>query len=292
MQQIAGWLKKLGMSEYAERFAANRIDLSVLPDLTDQDLEKLGVLLGDRRKMLRAIVNLEASEKSAPAVPAMVNTAPPTPVVSTPISAAAPPPISAVAEATGERRYLTVMFCDLVGSTSISAGLDAEEWRDLVGSYLDAASAAVTEMGGHVAKKLGDGLMCLFGYPVAHENDAERAVRAALSIQRALAEFNAKNTGTGKPELSARIGLETGPAVVDAAGEISGDVATSRRGAGARRAGAVLATARVQREFAGLSVAESPVVIRSRPCPNQPFCSVWCGRAAEDAGWARASSRR
>jgi class 3 adenylate cyclase len=225
MQQIADWLKKLGMSEYAERFAANRIDLSVLPDLTDQDLEKLGVLLGDRRKMLRAIVNLEASEKSAPAVPAMVNTAPPTPVVSTPISAAAPPPISAVAEATGERRYLTVMFCDLVGSTSISAGLDAEEWRDLVGSYLDAASAAVTEMGGHVAKKLGDGLMCLFGYPVAHENDAERAVRAALSIQRALAEFNAKNAGTGKPELSARIGLETGPAVVDAAGEIYGDVA-------------------------------------------------------------------
>ena len=257
MQQIADWLEKLGMSEYAERFAANRIDLSVLPDLTDQDLEKLGVLLGDRRKMLRAIVNLEASEKSAPAVPAMVNTAPPTPVVSTPISAAAPPPISAVAEATGERRYLTVMFCDLVGSTSISAGLDVEEWRDLVGSYLDAASAAVTEMGGHVAKKLGDGLMCLFGYPVAHENDAERAVRAALSIQRALAEFNAKNAGTGKPELSARIGLETGPAVVDAAGEIYGDVANvAARVQALAEPGAVLATARVQRQVAGLFVAE------------------------------------
>jgi class 3 adenylate cyclase len=74
------------------------------------------------------------------------------------------------------------MFCDLAGSTSISARLDAEEWRDLVGAYLDAASAAVTEMGGHVAKKLGDGLMALFGYPVAQENDAERAVRAALAI--------------------------------------------------------------------------------------------------------------
>ena len=85
-----------------------------------------------------------------------------------------------------ERRYLTVMFCDLVGSTSISARLDAEEWHDLVGAYLDAASAAVTDMGGHVAKKLGDGIMALFGYPVAQENDAERAVRAALSIQRAL----------------------------------------------------------------------------------------------------------
>ena len=128
-------------------------------------------------------------------------------------------------DAAGERRYLTVMFCDLVGSTAISAQLDAEEWRDLVGAYLDAASAAVAEMGGHVAKKLGDGLMCLFGYPLAHENDAERAVRAALSIQRALTELNRKNADTGKPELTTRIGLETGPAVVDAAGEIYGDVA-------------------------------------------------------------------
>jgi class 3 adenylate cyclase len=84
------------------------------------------------------------------------------------------------------------MFCDLVGSTGISAALDAEDWRDLVGAYLDAASAAVTEMGGHVAKKLGDGLMALYGYPVAQENDAERAARAALSIQRALAEVNRK----------------------------------------------------------------------------------------------------
>ena len=98
------------------------------------------------------------------------------------------------------------MFCDLVGSTAISAQLDAEEWRDLVGAYLDAASAAVAEMGGHVAKKLGDGLMCLFGYPVAQENDTERAARAALAIQRALAELNRKNAGSGKPELTARIG--------------------------------------------------------------------------------------
>ena len=126
-------------------------------------------------------------------------------------------------QAAGERRHVTVMFCDLVGSTSISAGLDAEDWRDLVGSYLDAASAAVTEMGGHVAKKLGDGLMALFGYPVAQENDAERAARAALSIQRALAEVNRKNAGSGKPALNARIGIETGPVVVDASGEIYGD---------------------------------------------------------------------
>src|SRR4029077_12729369 len=115
------------------------------------------------------------------------------------------------------------MFCDLVGSTSISAALDAEDWRDLVGSYLDAASAAVTEMGGQVAKKLGDGLMPLFGYPVAPENDAQRAAPAALSIQRALAKINRKNAGSGKPALNARIGIETSPVVVDALGEIYGD---------------------------------------------------------------------
>jgi class 3 adenylate cyclase len=156
-----------------------------------------------------------------------------------------------------ERRYLTVMFCDLVGSTSISAQLDAEEWHDLVGAYLDAASAAVTEMGGHVAKKLGDGLMALFGYPVAQENDAERAARAALSIQRALAEVNRNNAGTGKPALNARIGIETGPVVVDAAGEIYGDAPNvAARVQALAEPGTVVVTAHVQRQIVGLFVAE------------------------------------
>ena len=250
MEQITNWLKNLGLSEYAERFVDNAIDLSVLPDLTDQDLEKLGVLLGHRRKMLRAIAALGGVPVAEPTTAAASLTK------AIPISAAVTAP-AALGEATGERRYLTVMFCDLVGSTGISARLDAEEWRDLVGSYLDAASAAVTEMGGHVAKKLGDGLMSLFGYPVAHENDAERAVRAALAIQRALAELNRKNEGTGKPVLTARIGLETGPAVVDAAGEIYGDVANvAARVQALAESGAVLVTARVQRQVAGLFVAE------------------------------------
>jgi class 3 adenylate cyclase/predicted ATPase len=208
--------------------------------------------------MLRAIANLDVLEKSAPAVPATANTAPPpTPVVSAPTPAVAPPPISAATEATGERRYVTVMFCDLVGSTSISAQLDAEEWRDLVGAYLDAAAAAVTEMGGHVAKKLGDGLMALFGYPVAQENDAERAVRAALSIQRALAELNRKNAGAGRPALNARIGIEIGPVVVDAAGEIYGDAPNvAARVQALAEPGTVVVTARVQRQVSGLFVAE------------------------------------
>src|SRR5215467_147417 len=172
MQQIAEWLEKLGMSEYAQRFADNGIDVSVLPHLTDQDLKDVGVLLGHRRKMLAAIVSL--NEMPAAAANAHVaESAPQSIRVATSPQAAEP---------IGERRYVTVMFCDLVGSTGISAQLDAEEWRDLVSAYLDAASAAVTEMGGHVAKKLGDGLMVLFGYPVAQENDAERAARAALLI--------------------------------------------------------------------------------------------------------------
>jgi class 3 adenylate cyclase len=125
----------------------------VLRDLTDQDLKDLGIVLGDRRKILRAIAELGSAPVVAPgpsAAPAPSPTAFPIPIA---------------AEAGGERRYLTVMFCDLVDSTGIAAQLDAEEWRDLVGAYFDAASAAVTEMGGHVAKKLGDGLMALFGYP-------------------------------------------------------------------------------------------------------------------------------
>ena len=243
MQQIADWLSKLGMSEYAHRFAENGVDFSVLPDLTDQDLKDLGVVLGHRRKMLRAIASLNDT-------PAAANLA-------APAATPAVPELAPSREVAGERRHLTVMFCDLVGSTSISAQLDAEVWRDLVGAYLDAASAAVTEMGGHVAKKLGDGLMALFGYPVAQENDAERAARAALSIQRALADLNHKNAGTGKPVLNARIGIETGPVVVDAAGEIYGDAPNiAARVQALAEPGAVVVTARVQREVTGLFVVE------------------------------------
>jgi SAM domain (Sterile alpha motif)/Adenylate and Guanylate cyclase catalytic domain len=170
MQQVTDWLEKLGMSGYARYFADNDIDFSILGDLTDQDLKDIGVAsLGHRRKILCAIAELDRLEvTAAPSASAHA----PTPVASPPQTTPRPQ------EAAGERRYLTVMFCDLVGSTGISAQLDAEDWRDLVGAYLDAASAAVMEMDGHVAKKLGDGLMALFGYPLAHENDTERAARA------------------------------------------------------------------------------------------------------------------
>ena len=107
------------------------------------------------------------------------------------------------------------MFCDLVGSTELAAALDVEDWRNLVSTYLDEASKAVTRLGGHVLKRLGDGLMAVFGYPRAQENDAERAVRAALGVQQALGEVNARNAATGAPQLAVRIGLESGPVVVD-----------------------------------------------------------------------------
>jgi class 3 adenylate cyclase len=250
MQAIADWLEKLGMSEYAQCFAENGIDLTVLPDLTDQDLKDIGVLLGHRRKLLRAIADL--NNAAATAMPA------PPPVMSAPIpGAVAPPPISARVEAAGERRHVTVMFCDLVDSTGIAAKLDAEEWGDLVGAYLDAASNAVTEMGGRVTKKLGDGLMALFGYPVAQENDAERAVRAALAIQRSLAELNRKNEGTGNPALAVRVAIDLGPVVVDATGEVFGDVPNdAARAQTLAEPDTVVVTARVQRQVAGLFVAE------------------------------------
>jgi class 3 adenylate cyclase/tetratricopeptide (TPR) repeat protein len=254
MQEIADWLTKLGLPEYAGAFAENGIDVSVLPHLTDQDLKDIGVLLGHRRKILAAVAELPGKSPSvSKPFPPLVEerdrhtTEPPQ------SAPAAPPPT----EAMGERRHVTVMFCDLVDSTGIAAKLDAEEWRDLVGAYIAAASAAVVEMGGKVAKKLGDGLMALFGYPVAQENDAERAVKAALSIQRSLVELNRGNVDRGKPSLTARIAIDQGPVVVDATGEIFGDVPNvAARAQALAEPGSVVVTARVQRQVAGLFVAE------------------------------------
>ena len=232
---VGVWLRGLGLEQYEALFRENDIDAEVLSDLTDGDLEKIGVSLGHRKRLLKAIAVLAGPAAAPPAAAA---------------------PIPPVADA-AERRPITVMFCDLVGSTSLAARLDAEDWRNLVGAYLDAASQAVTGFGGHGLKRLGDGLMALFGYPKAQENDAERAVRAALAIQRALAELNARNAGTRAPQLIARIGLESGPVVVDATGEVFGEAPNvAARVQGAAEPGAILITAAVQRQTAGLFVAE------------------------------------
>ena len=168
MQQIADWLEKLGMSECAERFAENRIDLSVLPDLTDQDLEKLGILLGDRRKMLRAIVNLEATEKSAPAI--------------TVAATASAVPIGL--RDTAERRQVTVMFSDLVGSTALSARMDPEDLREVISAYQKCVAEIVRRFDGFLAKYMGDGVLVYFGYPQAHQTGGGRVWRRHLDLHR------------------------------------------------------------------------------------------------------------
>ena len=157
---VGGWLRGLGLEQYEANFRDNKVDAAVLPQLTADDLKDIGVAaVGDRRKLLAAIGAL------AGATPPASSTAS-APKPSTPKSA----------QGSAERRPIAVMFCDLVGSTSLAAKLDPEDWRNLVNAYLDEASAAVTGLGGHVLKKLGDGLMALFGYPIAQENDAERAI--------------------------------------------------------------------------------------------------------------------
>jgi hypothetical protein len=158
---VGVWLRGLGLGQYETNFRDNKIDADLLPRLTDAALKDIGVsAFGDRLRLLDAIGALAGAKP-----PADVSVSP-----------------SKGAHVSAERRPITVMFCDLVGSTGLAAKLDPEDWRNLVNTYLDQASAAVTALGGHVLKKLGDGLMALFGYPQAQENDAERAVRAALAM--------------------------------------------------------------------------------------------------------------
>jgi class 3 adenylate cyclase/predicted ATPase len=200
MQQIAAWLQMLGMSEYAERFAENRIDSSVLRDLTDQDLKELGVVLGDRRKLLRAIAELEGDARAASAAPAT------------------PAPQRAA-----ERRQLTVMFCDLVGSTALSARLDPEDLREIIGAYHRCCATTVERNGGFVAKYMGDGVLVYFGYPQAHEHDAERAVQVGLALAEAVPKLV---TAAGSP-LHVRVGIATGLVVV---GDLIGSGEAQERG--------------------------------------------------------------
>ena len=267
---LGEWLKGLGLGQYEASFREHEIDADVLPDLTETDLEKIGLPLGARKRLMKGIASLASKE----ALPSRGTLAPPRET-----SAGARLQQMDFAE----RRPIAVMFCDLVGSTAISATLDAEDWRNLVSAYLDAASEAVTQMGGRVAKKLGDGLMALFGHPIAQESDSERAVRAALAIQRALAELNRNNAASGRPKLVARIGIESGAVVVDAAGEIFGDAPNSAaRVQTLADPGTMLITARVQRQVAGLFVGEdrcmSSKEYRGRWRSNGSFARAAAGR--------------
>ncbi|UEM10981.1 AAA family ATPase [Bradyrhizobium barranii subsp. barranii] len=180
--QIAEWLEKLGLGQYAERFVQNGIDMGVLPELMAEDFDKLGVLLGHRRKMLRAIADLD---------PAAL------------IASPAPPHDA-------ERRHLTVMFCDLVGSTALSARLDPEDMWEVIRAYRAACAGVIAAYDGRIARFVGDGILVYFGYPRAHEDDAERAVRAGLDTIAAVGRL--RTGATERVEL--RIAIATGLVVI------------------------------------------------------------------------------
>jgi len=200
MSTIAEWLISLGMSEYAERFAENDIDTSVLRHLTDQDLKELGVSLGHRRKLLAAISELTGA---APAIPK-------------PAAATEPKTQDAA-----ERRQVTVIFSDLVGSTALSARMDPEDLREVISAYQKCVAETVRRFGGFVAKYMGDGVLVYFGYPQAHEDDAERAVRAGLELIAAVAALRTR------APLQTRIGIATGLVVV---GDLIGSGEAQERG--------------------------------------------------------------
>jgi len=201
VQEIADWLERLGLGQYAQRFAENEIDVAVLPHLTDQDLKDIGIPLGHRRKILAAI--------SEPTVAAQATPEP---------SAAAMAPKAPDA---AERRQVTVMFVDLVGSTELSARMDPEDLRDIISTYQKCVTETVQRFDGFVAKYMGDGVLAYFGYPQAHEDDAERAVRAGLDLIARLAALKEPVV------LQARVGIATGLVVV---GDLIGAGEAQERG--------------------------------------------------------------
>jgi len=186
---IEAWLQGLGLERYVSAFRDNEIDGEVLPKLTSEDLREIGVAaVGHRRKLLDAITALTASAPIAA------------------VTAAVP---DASAPADAERRQLTVMFCDLVGSTELSSRLDPEDLREVIAAYHRAVADVVGNLDGFVAKYMGDGVLIYFGYPRAHEDDAERAVRAGLDVIYAVARLEVKSV-----KLQARVGIATGLVVV------------------------------------------------------------------------------
>ena len=190
MQQIAEWLQKLGLSQYTQHFAENDINFAILPHLTDQDLKELGVKsLGHRRQLLLGIAEISSVQK---------DTAPPPTASEAPLAQ----------HDTAERRQVTVMFSDLVGSTALSARMDPEDLREVISAYQKCVAETVQRLGGFVAKYMGDGVLVYFGYPQAHEDDAERAVRAGLELVTAVTGLKTHAA------LQTRVGIATGLVVV------------------------------------------------------------------------------
>jgi class 3 adenylate cyclase/predicted ATPase len=199
---IAEWLGRQGLGQYAQTFAENHVDYSVLSDLTEDDLEKLGIPLGHRKKLLRAIDAVWGTRQARD---------------TTKVARTAAEATSPVQHREAEFRQITVMFCDLVGSTQLSEKLDPEDLQKIIDSYRRECSTAIRRYGGEVARYLGDGVLAFFGWPYAHEDDAPRAVHAALKIVSVVTKISESVT------LACRVGVCSGPVVV---GEIRNSTAS------------------------------------------------------------------
>ncbi|MGC2071858.1 MAG: adenylate/guanylate cyclase domain-containing protein [Pseudolabrys sp.] len=199
---IAEWLGRQGLGQYAQTFAENHIDYSVLPDLTEDDLEKLGISLGHRKKLLRAIDEVWGTRQARD---------------TTKVARTGAESTSPAQHRDAEFRQITVMFCDLVGSTQLSEKLDPEDLHKLIDAYRRECSTAIRRYGGEVARYLGDGVLAFFGWPYAHEDDAPRAVHAALEIVSVVTKISESVT------LACRVGVCSGPVVV---GEIRNSTAS------------------------------------------------------------------
>jgi class 3 adenylate cyclase len=210
VDDIAAWLEGLGLGRYARTFRDNEVDAEVLPRLTADDLIGLGVAsVGHRRKLLDAIAALRAGDTAAHSASAG--------------SVPTPSPLPAHRPRGAERRQLTVMFVDLIGSTALSARIDPEEMGQVLRAYQDAVAGAVARFDGHVAKLMGDGVLAYFGWPRAHEDDAERAVLAGLTALQAIGRLR---TPDGE-SLAARVGIATGLVVI---GDLLGEGAAQEEG--------------------------------------------------------------
>jgi class 3 adenylate cyclase len=190
MSEVRTWLETIGLRQYADAFEANEIDMDLLGQVDDQILKDIGVSAAGHRLRIRnaiakmgSVVTPDAKATAAPNVPEM---------------------------ASAERRQLTVMFCDLVGSTSLSARLDPEDLRGIIAAYHRCCTDLIEHNGGFVAKYMGDGVLAYFGYPRANEHDAERAVRAGLALVEAVPKLET----TAGSHLQVRLGIATGLVVV------------------------------------------------------------------------------
>ena len=235
LNSFVHWLTEIGVQGYASVFAQNEIDFDVVTLLTEADLEALGLPLGARRRLLQAAAKLDRQDGTNNASPSTTASA---------ISSITPS--NGIEASAGERRQLTVMFCDLVGSTALSEKLDPEELRILLHDYRSICGGIISRYEGFLARYVGDGILSYFGWPKAHEEDAERALRAALEIVQAVKQVSSTET------LSVRIGIATGPVVI---GEQAGVGGESRLAVGS--------TPNLAARLQGLATADQVVIASS-----------------------------